>query len=68
MLLLGGVIVAQLVHIGAMYTPWLSDVLQISPVSFFEWIVLLGCALVLMIAIEIEKAVRRKYFANREES
>lgn len=59
---------AQLIHIGAMYTPWLSDVLQIAPVSLKEWIILGGCALVVMMTIEIEKAVRRKYFASRKES
>jgi len=63
-LLLGGVVIAQLIHIGAMYTPWLSDVLQIAPVTLQEWIILLGFALVLMIVLETEKAVRRKYFTK----
>ena len=41
-LLLGGTVIAQLVHIGAMYTPWLGDVLGAEPVSFAQWLTLLG--------------------------
>ncbi len=33
-LLLFGTLIAQLGHIGAMYTPGLRDVLQVQPVSF----------------------------------
>lgn len=60
-LLIFGTIAAQLVHIGAMYTPWLSDVLYIAPVSFKEWACLLGLSLILMVVLEIEKAVRRTF-------
>ena len=54
-LLLGGTVVAQCVHIGAMYTPWLSDVLGAYPVSFEQWLTLLGLALSVMLAMEIHK-------------
>jgi len=54
-----GTAAAQLVHIGAMYTPWLSDVLQVQPVSLHDWAELLGLALVVLVAMELHKAARR---------
>jgi len=58
-ILLIGTLVAQLVHIGAMYTPWVSDVLHIQPVSLQYWLELLALALTVLIAMELHKAVRR---------
>jgi len=58
-ILLIGTAVAQLVHIGAMYTPWISDVLHIQPVSPQHWLELLGLALSVLIVMELHKAVRR---------
>lgn len=63
--LLFGTIGAQLLHIGAMYTPWLSDVLQIQPVSFMQWSILLGIALSLMVVIEAEKYIRRNWISEK---
>jgi len=40
--------VAQLVHIGAMYTPGLSDVLQLQPISLLQWLVLAAVSLLLL--------------------
>jgi Ca2+-transporting ATPase len=60
-LLLGGTIVAQLVHIGAMYTPWLGDVLGASPVTFAQWITLLGLALSVLLVMEIHKWLRTRF-------
>lgn len=57
--LLIGTIVAQLVHIGAMYTPWISDVLHIQPVSLQHWLELLALALTVLVVMEFHKAVRR---------
>ena len=57
-ILLFGTAVAQLVHIAAMYTPWLSDVLQLQPVSPQHWLELLGLALTVLLVMEIHKAVR----------
>ncbi len=51
---------AQLVHIGAMYTPVLSDVLEIRPISLLEWLALLGVASTLLVVEEIQKAIRRR--------
>jgi len=58
-ILLIGTAVAQLVHIGAMYTPWISDVLHIQPVSPQHWLELLGLALTVLVVMEFHKAVRR---------
>jgi len=58
-ILLIGTAVAQLVHIGAMYTPWISDVLHIQPVTPQQWLELLGLALSVLIIMELHKAIRR---------
>ena len=59
-LLLFGTIIAQLVHIGAMYTPWLNEVLQIQPVSLQLWFELLLMALSVLVAMELHKAIRKR--------
>ena len=58
-ILLIGTAVAQLVHIGAMYTPWISDVLHIEPVSPQHWLELLGLALTVLVVMELHKGIRR---------
>ncbi|WP_090366342.1 cation-translocating P-type ATPase [Ferrimonas sediminum] len=55
-LLLFGTLAAQLIHIGSMYTPGLSAVLQVQPVSFQHWLQLLLLALLLLVVMEIHKA------------
>jgi magnesium-transporting ATPase (P-type) len=57
-ILLIGTVAAQLVHIGAMYTPWISDVLRIQPVSPQHWLELLGLALSILVVMELHKAIR----------
>jgi Ca2+-transporting ATPase len=64
-ILLFGTVAAQLVHIGAMYTPWISDVLQIQPVSFEHWLELLGIALGVLLVMELHKAWRA-WLARRQ--
>ena len=59
-ILLFGTAAAQLIHIGAMYTPWISDVLHIQPVSAQHWLELLGLALTVLVVMELHKAIRRK--------
>jgi len=54
-ILLIGTVTAQLVHIGAMYTPWIKDVLHIQPVSVGYWLELMGLALTVLIAMELHK-------------
>jgi magnesium-transporting ATPase (P-type) len=50
-----GTVVAQLVHIGAMYTPGLRDVLGVSPVTARQWAASFALALVLFVAMEAHK-------------
>jgi Ca2+-transporting ATPase len=54
-LLLFGTLAAQLIHIGAMYTPWISDVLQIQPINPQHWLLLLGLALSVLVVMELHK-------------
>lgn len=59
-LLLFGTIIAQLVHIAAMYTPGLRDILGIAPVGLDQWVALLGLAIILLAGMELDKALRRR--------
>jgi magnesium-transporting ATPase (P-type) len=59
-LLLFGTAAAQLVHIGAMYTPWLSEVLRIQPIAPQHWLELLGLALTVLVVMELHKVIRRR--------
>ncbi len=59
-LLFFGTLLAQAVHIGAMYTPGLSDVLRVQPVALLDWLVLLVLALVLLAALELQKWLRAR--------
>ena len=52
-LLLFGTAAAQLIHIAAMYTPWLSDVLRIQPISLQHWGLLPGMALTVLVVMEL---------------
>lgn len=53
--LLCAVPTAQLIHIGGAYTPWLSDVLALTPIAFDDWLTLLGLAMVLLVIEELHK-------------
>jgi magnesium-transporting ATPase (P-type) len=57
--LLFGTIIAQAIHIGAMYVPWLNEVLGVAPVSLEEWGNLLGVALILLVVMEVDKFLWR---------
>ena len=57
-LLLAGTLAAQLAHIGAMYAPWLGDVLHVHPVSPGDWAELLVMALAVLLAMETHKLVK----------
>ena len=52
---------AQAIHIGAMYTPGLRDVLQVAPVTLVQWSQLLLIALVLIVVDELHKRWRQRY-------
>ena len=59
-ILLMGTAAAQLIHIGAMYTPWIRDVLQIQPIPFMHWLELLGIAMIALIVMEIHKVIKTR--------
>jgi magnesium-transporting ATPase (P-type) len=59
-LLLFGTLTAQLIHIAAMYTPWISEVLHIAPITPQHWLELLGLALTVLVVMELHKALRRR--------
>lgn len=58
--LLLGTLAAQLIHIGAMYTPGLRDVLGIAPISVALWLQLLGLSLTVLLAMEAHKLLQRR--------
>jgi Ca2+-transporting ATPase len=49
-----------MIHIAAMYTPGLSSVLEIQPVTLEQWVVLFGMALSILVVMEVYKALRRR--------
>lgn len=49
------IILAQAIHVAAMYTPGLSDILHVAPVSLREWAVLLLIASGILLVMEFEK-------------
>ena len=59
-LLVFGVIGAQALHIAAMYAPWLSDTLSLTPVSLDEWSLLLLAASALLVTLEVQKWIGRR--------
>lgn len=56
-LLLLGVVLAQVIHIGAMFLPWTQKVLRVAPVSLAEWLVPFGFSALILLAMEIFKVV-----------
>ncbi len=60
-ILLVGTVLAQLVHIGAMYTPWIREVLQLKPVTLQDWLQLLLLTLTVLVVMEVHKMVRHHF-------
>ena len=59
-LLIVGTLLAQLVHIGALYLPVTQDVLGLAPVTLVEWATFLALALSLLVVVELHKAWWRR--------
>jgi magnesium-transporting ATPase (P-type) len=59
-LLFAGTAVAQLVHIAAIYTPGVSDVLRLERVTIEQWLLSLALALSLFVVAEIHKVLLRR--------
>jgi P-type Ca2+ transporter type 2C len=64
-LLLGGVIVALLVHVAALYLPGISDVLRTQPVTMEHAALLVVIAIGLFVVMEGHKLLRRLYRRGR---
>lgn len=60
-LLLFGTTAATLIHVAAMYLPWLSGVLHIHPVPLNQWIELLAAALAVLVIMEVYKLLYRRF-------
>lgn len=60
-LLVLGTVAATLIHVAAMYTPWLSDVLRIHPVPLDQWVELLAAALAVFAVMEAYKILHRRF-------
>jgi magnesium-transporting ATPase (P-type) len=56
---------AQCVHIAAMYTPGISGVLGLNPISLSAWLVLAGIALLLLVVEEVHKFFLRRQTIRR---
>ena len=56
--LMGAVIGAQAVHIGAAFVPGLRDVLQIEPITLQMWLLLVPIAASVLLVMELDKALR----------
>lgn len=55
------VLIAQGLHIAAMYSPFMQSVLSVQPVSIEMWSTLLFIALTLVAVMEIEKYIRGRF-------
>lgn len=55
-----GTAAAQLLHIAAMYTPGLREVLHLEGVSARQWLASLGLAVTLFVISELHKALIRR--------
>lgn len=62
-----GAVLALVVHVIAMHTPWFQRVLQVEPVSTTVWITLVALALTILPVIEIHKW-RCRNFAGKTSS
>jgi magnesium-transporting ATPase (P-type) len=58
--LIGALILSQLVHIGAMYTPLMQRLLGLAPLSLSEWLSYLLLGSSILWAMEIFKRLRKK--------
>jgi magnesium-transporting ATPase (P-type) len=60
LLLVGGTVLAQLLHIAAMHLPATQALLGLQPITLTHWVTLLALALLLVAAVEAHKAFWRR--------
>jgi len=63
-LLIGGVLVAQSVHVLIMQWPFMQRVLGVAPVSIIAWFSLLGLAGLLLVVMEVFKSLRQRFMPD----
>jgi len=59
-ILVMGVLAAQGIHILSMHIPFMQQILEIEPISIFEWLVIFAFTLLLLLVMEIYKLIRKK--------
>ncbi|RYD92119.1 MAG: ATPase, partial [Sphingobacteriales bacterium] len=59
-MLIGGIVLAQLAHISASYIPGLNTTLNLEPITFNEWILLLPTAVTVLLVMEVFKWIWRR--------
>jgi len=64
-LLMGGALVAFLVHVSMLYLPWGQQLLETAPVSPYAWLVLFGLALSVLAAMELLHKLYWQRFVER---
>jgi magnesium-transporting ATPase (P-type) len=57
--LISAILGAQALHVGAMFTPGLRDVLGVAPVAFIDWVLVAALALSLIVVMEAFKPALR---------
>lgn len=60
MVLVFGVLAAQLLHIVSMQIPFMQNILRIEPITVKEWVYVLGLAIPMIVVMEIFKWIRKK--------
>ncbi len=63
-ILLFGTLFAQLIHIAALYTPGIRNILGVHPVSINEWLQLLALSFSVLVVIEVYKRIRFLKFTS----
>jgi len=59
-MVVGGVIIAQLIHIVASNVPFMQNILEIDAVGIRDWFILFGLSLTVLVAMEIFKWVKSR--------
>jgi magnesium-transporting ATPase (P-type) len=67
-ILLGGSVLAMLIHVAMMHLPVGRTLLEVEPVKPAVWLALLGCALTVTVAMEIHKLVWNSRQRKAQES
>ena len=59
-ILVAGLLSSILLQLGVIYTPGVQEVMQTAPLTAYEWGLVVGISLSVLVVIEIEKLIRRR--------